>query len=249
MMSAIEGNHLKNNYGSGIISAGDGSQVLSNYVEECAQYRPAPAILVGISSNGTGNIVTGNRLLDNGSLIDYGICESVNPPAAIDEASNTLTQCTYARSDVQEYEGSYSYLLTKTVAAGTAATAYLTDNANTNDLHGLYASQEYRFGAWVYIPSAGMLGSELTLVIRDYVAAWEETAVACATTYDAWQYVEVTKTLRAGSIGATFGFAIASAAANAETAYTDNLRLTPMGTGNLHNQNFYDAGTSTYTGV
>ena len=207
-------------------------------------------VSISIYASADKTIVTGNTTVNCGNLMLNGSCEDVGAVPAIDpEVANTLTQCTYATSAAQAYSGSNSFLLTKTVAAGTAATAYLTDNANTNDLHGLYAGQEYRFGAWIYIPAGGMTGAELTLVVRDYVAAWEEAAQACALTYDAWQYVEVTKTLRAGSIGATFGFAIASTAANTETAYTDNLRLTPMGTGNLHNQNFYDAGTNTYTGV
>ncbi len=208
------------------------------------------ALYTGIYvSAGTKNTVSANLIKNCGNIIDRADCESATVPAIDSEVGNTLTQCTYARSDVQQYEGTYSYLLTKTVAAGTAATAYLTDSAATNDLHGLYAGQEYRFGAWVYIPAGGMTGAELTLVIRDYIAAWEEEAQACANTYDEWQYVEVTKTLRAGSTGATFGFAVASTAENAELAYTDNLRLTPMGTGNLHNQNFYDGGTGTYIGV
>jgi parallel beta-helix repeat protein len=246
----ISGNTILRNKYFGLTIGGDRGTAIDNVIEENCWSDPASSVRAGLEvASGTGNGITDNYLKDNGTFIARSDCESATPPAIRGEVANTLTQCTLVQSAAQAYEDSNSYLLTKTVAAGTASTAYLTDSAATNDLHGLYAGQEYRFGAWVYIPAGGMLGSELTLVIRDYVAAWEEQAQACALTYDAWQYVEVTKTLRAGSIGATFGFAIASAAANAETAYTDNLRLTPMGTGNLHNQNFYDAGTNTYTGV
>ena len=108
----------------------------------------------------------------------------------------------------------------------------------------------YTLSRWVYIPAAsGILGSEVLLAIGDYAAgAWAENVQAAALTYDAWQLVSVTRTIRATATGAYVREQAASAAALNEYYYVDDIRHRPDGVSNEHLQQFSDAGTGTRQG-
>jgi hypothetical protein len=128
-------------------------------------------------------------------------------------------------------KGTGSYRCEKTIAAGTLGRVYLQDNSLTTDLHGLSLSTQYTFTAWLYIPAAsGILGSEITLNLADYNSGWDVTSQAAANTYDAWQQVTVTRTLRGiGTTGARVYVNMASTADTNEYFWIDNLTLSPLG--------------------
>jgi parallel beta-helix repeat protein len=171
----------------------------------------------------TGRVFSANMLCRHDTLIDRGGCESTTNPAMYGETSTTLSNATFARSETRSYSGRYSYLGTKTVAAGTAATITLADSEAAGDMHGLTAGNTYTLKAAIYIPT-GMLGSELSLAIVDSAGS---TTQAASNTYDEWQIVEVEHTLDAGATYAYPQIQIASAAANTETFHIDQIKLIP----------------------
>jgi hypothetical protein len=208
------------------------------------------AISLGASSVRT--VVIGNSAFDNGNLVDRGNCEgdgAGNEPH-ITADGGSVSNATFARSNVQKYAGTYSYLFTKTVAAGTAAYAWLVDNNTTTDMHTLSIKQgSYKLKAQVYVPAGAIDHAEVNLIVSQYyAAAWNDTLVACADTTDAWQAVEVTMTMDAACTGVRVGFVALAAAALNETFYVDNIQFIPMGVANEHQNNFYDAGTDTQVG-
>jgi hypothetical protein len=160
------------------------------------------------------------------TLLDRGDCESTTSPMIAGETVPVLTNALWARSAAQKYYGTYSYEGIKNIAAGTSAEVHLVDAVSTSDLHGAVPGTKYTFIARIRIPSSGMLGSELKLRVRDYASgAWEETEQAAANTYDAWQYVYVTRTIRGTATGFDLYFQMDSAAALNENSFGDDLRL------------------------
>jgi len=195
--------------------------------------------VLNVKQERNGNFWEDYVLSREDNLMDRGNCESATVPAIFGETANTLSNATFAQSTAQFFQGANSYLFTKTIAAGTEAYASFQDNEATNDLHGLAASKEYKLGAWVYIPSGGILGTEITLQILDYVAGWVATSQAAANAYDEWQYVEATRTLNAGIGGTAIKVVADSAAALNETFYIDNIRLTPTDRTEAHDQSLF----------
>ncbi len=198
--------------------------------------------------------VIGNTCYDNGNLIDRGNCESGggaspedgNSPMMFDESNPDATNCTWQRSSDFAYEGTHSYKFTKAVATGTNAWINLVDNTLAADMHGLVAGVEYPFEVYIYIPTAsGILGSEILLQIIDYQGGSAVTSQAAANTYDAWQKVTVTRTLRAGATGARIRIYSGGSAEINEYFYVDKVLLLPVGTHNEHKQNFKNSGTGT----
>jgi hypothetical protein len=161
--------------------------------------------------------------LSTTNLIDLGTCESATPPAMTGETSNTLVSCTFARSSAVSRNGTYSYKFTKT---GDWPLAGLSDNTNTNDLHGLVPGRTYTFNAWVYIPAGDILGTEIYIFIQDYVgAAWVQASAQATNTYDEWQLLTVTKTIDPAAPGAYILFYCANTAGNGEFFYADDISL------------------------
>jgi parallel beta-helix repeat protein len=228
------------------ISGGADCKIQSNKIFECSD------IGIKILNTASRSMVQNNLCLDNGNLIDHGDCETTgagNDPHITGDGGS-LSNATFARSAAQKYAGTYSYLFTKTVAAGTAAYAWLVDNNTTTDMHGLSIKQgSYKLKAQVYVPAGGMDHAEVNLIVSQYYGgAWNDTLVACADSYDAFQAVEVTMTMNAACTGTRVGFAALAAAENTETAHFDNIQFIPMGVANEHQNNFYDAGTDTQLG-
>jgi hypothetical protein len=104
-------------------------------------------------------------------FIDRGDCESATPPMLTGETVPVATvNGTWARSGVQKYTGSYSWLLTKTTAGGAGeAICYLCDTSAVNDMHGLVAGNTYKLHAHVY--SDVVTPSQVSLVLLEYYAA------------------------------------------------------------------------------
>jgi len=159
-------------------------------------------------------------------LLDRGDCESVGAPIIFGETANYSGNASYARSNVQAYENTYSGLVTKTVAAGSTGYYGFCDAVNFADKHGLIDGQTYTLEFELYIPAAsGILGTEVLIEIQDYLGAWQATTQAAVNTYDAWQKVTVTRALRAGATGIYFGIQLASAAALNEYCYIDLVKM------------------------
>jgi len=230
--------------GYGIYVIGDYNSIKANRVLNATHH--------GIHiASGLFNQIESNACQWNGkNLIDRPDCESATPPATYGELSNTLTNATFVQSAAKFHAGANSYLFTKTIAAGTAASAYLTDNVTTTDTHGMFAGHQYTFDPWVYIPGGGMTGTNITIVIDQYyAAAWHATTQACANTYDAWQQPTVTATLDASCTGFRVGFLVAAAEAINTIFYADDVELFDTNpVTNVYNRNFYDAGTNTQVG-
>ena len=157
------------------------------------------------SGGGEGTLWTVTKARE---LIDRGNCEDLISPKIFGEFLIYSINATWARDNTQAYEGTYSYKFTKTVAYGTVARVELGDNANTDDMHGLITEKRYKLKMRVYIPSGGMLGSEININIYDYVTGWEFVTQNLVDTYDQWQLVEVTKTIRVGATGILLRIAV-----------------------------------------
>ena len=203
---------------------------------------------IKIASTAERTLVVGNHSIDNGDLIDRGNCESTTSPMIFGETVPLIVNALWARDNAQAYEGTYSYKYTKDVAAGTGASVDLADNNTSTDMHGLIAGLEYVFSCRIYIPSGGLLGTEIALRIFDFDGGFANTSQLAANIYDEWQEVSVTRTLRSAATGAIIRLAIGSGAENAELFYVDNIRLQPLGISNEHEQNFKDDGTDTQVG-
>ena len=256
--SSTKGGNFKNNkiynltgsQSKGIIlQYSDNVEVCNNNIQEVTGYDSlylTTAIDIDASSDNAN--ILGNYCLNNGALINDGDCEdAVNPPQT---DGNLATNTTAARSGVVEYEGDYSYKITKTNAAGTGASYWFVDNNTTTDMHGTVIKQgSYRLGLWGYVPTTGgCAAAEFRIVISQYyTGAWHDE-VDTMTGLDAWEYLEKEITLNAAITGFKVGVEFLSTAAVNEFAYIDNVRLTPMGVGNEHNNNFYNDGTNTILG-
>ena len=143
---------------------------------------------------------TPSQNMDN--LIDRGDCESVTGPAIFNETVNSLVNSTFARSAAQKRNGSYSYLYTKTIAAGTTSTARFVSSLDTANMHGMIANHTYTISVWVYIPSVSG-ATDLILKIMDYSGgSWNTSQAAAAALLDQWQLITITRTLSAGATGA-----------------------------------------------
>jgi hypothetical protein len=170
-----------------------------------------------------GRVFPSSMLVRSDTLIDRGGCESTTAPSMLGETSATLSNATFARSTGQVYHGRYSYLLTKTIAAGTAATVTLADSVAGGDTHGMTASATYTLSMKVYIPSGAMLGSEFVIALVDSVGSGTQAAT---NVYDSWQHVSVSR----GGHAFTYAYPqiqIAAAAAINETVYIDDIKLVP----------------------
>ena len=149
---------------------------------------------------------------------------------------------------MQAYEGTYSRKFTRNVATGTGALIQFVDVIGIGDLHGIIPGLEYQLSARIYIPSGGILGTEILFQMQDYAAGWIGTDGYAVNTYDEWQELSFSRTIRAAATGFLFQLVAAATAENAELFYVENLRMLPLGVHNEHLQNFLDAGTDTQVG-
>jgi len=207
---------------------------------------PGTSTLPGIYIYSADNIiVTHNECRNNGNLIAYSSCENVTDPYIIGDGSS-LSNATFARSDTEVYQDSYSFKLTIT-AGGSEGIARQCDNGNTNDMHELLAGYTYKAYAYVYVPSTGgCTAAEAKLRFSYYDSgAWTDDEQA-ATGQDAWELLQTAEvTIPATATGAKMEVLIESTASDGEICYFDNLRLQPIGIHNEHEQNFEDDGTDT----
>lgn len=160
------------------------------------------------------------------NLIKYADCEDATYPPQLD--GNSASNVSASRSAVVAYEGTYSYKLNKNVAGGASAYYRLTANGATDDLHGLVPGVTYRIDIQVYIPSGGMLYNEVWLYLYDYEGSWGSTYVSAVATYNAWQKLTVTRTIRADATGTQIWLYFGSPALLNEHFYIDEVVITPV---------------------
>lgn len=158
--------------------------------------------------------------------IDRGDCESATPPMIFDETVPLLSNATFARDITEAHGDTYSYKVTKTIAAGTAAYVYLVDSSAIDDMHGMVAGHTYTKSLWVKVPTAsGIALNEVSIGIRDYDGSWEETESANPTSLDTWQKLTVTRTIRVGAVAANIRLLVESTAADTEYFYVDDIEM------------------------
>jgi hypothetical protein len=163
------------------------------------------------------------------NLIERGDCESTTPPMIFGETVPLTTDATFARSSDQAYEGTYSYKMTKTSAAGgTTSRVYLVDDISSADLHGLIAGLEYTIVAQVYIPSSGgPAASETKLYIQSGNGGFTNSDVDTASEQDEWEELTATLTLDSSDDRFRIIILLETTAALNEYIYIDNIRLYP----------------------
>jgi hypothetical protein len=191
---------------------------------------------------------SGNHVVNCGQLIDYGHCEYSDEPMVLGETTpfhNSLSS--YARSDDQAYEGTYSY---KAVSNGAASDLILnfSDNQSTSDMHGLLPGVEYKLEFWSYVPAGEITPTNITTQIQDWGgSSWNNTQTTWGSTTGAWQKITLTKDVPAGAPGLLLRLAyVASGSHSAGNAiYVDNIRLYPTKNQNAHENLLKDEGTDT----
>ncbi len=157
----------------------------------------------------------------------------------------TLANATWARSDEQAHEGSYSYKITKGASGGDNANAYLQVGSGTTDLHGLIPGVQYTFEAWVYVPSSGGCAvGEAQLRLAAYVSSWGAGSAA-ATTNDAWEKLSLTYSIPFPTTGTRAAIRMDDLASTGEYFYVDNIRLYPTKHQNMNETLLKDEGTET----
>ncbi len=256
----ISNNSVHDNYQDGILITGGGILVTKSYnnlvsnnqVVNNAQSDASdePAGIGMWTTDVYKTLVINNVCEDNGNIIDHSPCESTDAPHIHGDAMS-LSGCTSERSTAEYYAGSYSHKITQTDAS--TGEYRFCDNVTKNDLHGLYPNTQYKLSAYVYRLSTGSpTTAEVKLIVgytTDAAGAWHETTGNISTEADAWALAETTNVNLANAVGAKALIRINAAASTDEYIFIDNVRLQPIGTHNLHSQNFYDAGSNTYIGV
>ena len=108
-------------------------------------------------------------------------------------------------------------------SGGGVGNVFLTDNADSSDLHGLIPGQTYTFTCWIYIPSGSFAAADIGFQIFDYTTLWLATTVHPSAVYDAWQEVTVTRTIRSLATGAFVKFYTPSD--SGKTFYVDDISV------------------------
>jgi len=159
------------------------------------------------------------------NLIDRGDCESSVTPMVFGETVPQLTNATFTRSAEQKNSGNYSYKIIKTIDVGQGIVRFI-DVTATDDMHGLIAGETYTLEAWVYIPTiSGLALNEIKIFLYDYQGGWQSTPSTNPTSFDTWQKLTVTRTLRGSATGTSATLLIESAASINEYLYIDDIKL------------------------
>ena len=203
------------------------------YVDDISRPFTITDLLQGTFDVSSGNYTRGQKVsadivgLATVNLIARADCESTTNPAMLNETTANPNNCTFARSAAQAFQGTYSYLMTKTVAPGTISWVAFADNTSTSDLHGVSPGDTITLSAWVYVPTTGGPSSlsEVFLRIAYYDAVWITTDSSAPAAYDTWQRLTVTATLSGGATAFSPQLIIDSAAASGEFCYIDNIQV------------------------
>lgn len=234
---SIYGNH-NIIYGNSIVDSGGKNE--SNFTTNIS----------ALYISGERNQLFNNIAKDNGNLIDRSTCErSSTSPMIFGEVAPTASNCTWGFTSTGPYEGTGQYRFSKTAAAGTRAYLHLVDNVGAADVHGLIPGTQYEWSGWFKASSSGSAGYQGPRIYQVTTGGGASSATAVTVATASWQWVAVTATIYVNATTAYIGFWASSSLGNTHLFDVDNLRLFPPGTTNVHNQNFYDGGTDTYTGL
>ena len=179
-----------------------------------------------ISKDLTGaSIELGCRVVPR-NLVDRGDCRSATSPMMFMEKTPVLADCTWTHDRGKQYQGMESYLFTKTVAAGTACAVTLTDNEDTDDMHGAVPGSTLLLSGRLWVPAGAILGTETLLDIQQYyAAAWHSSTIAGVALYDEWQALELEVAINAAATGFHFGLYVFATAAITEYFWATDIRL------------------------
>lgn len=202
----------------------------------------------GVSEVGITNLLTYGSPGTNGFLLrrfknhvayDRTNCEDATNGPAVSGENPLLSNVTTARSTLHVHSGTYSYELTKSIAAGTAGVYDFQADETTSAMHGYLASHNMAFGFWLYLPS-GVTNTKITLTFYEYYSAtWNATNVTPAAVYDGWQWVNISKTLNASTAGTIMRLAFDSTLALNTKIYIDDVST------EFVNLEYYAAGPAT----
>jgi len=227
------------------VSSADDVFIANNRMLNCFQ-----GIFVALAATISRTRINNNYGINNGQLIDNGQCETTTAPMLTPETTPDSSHVTFARDSDQAYEGTYGFKATKSIAAGTAGYVRLNDNHTNTDLHGLIAGTDYRLELRLYIPSGGILNTEITIEIEHYASgSWSGSTVQPAAMYDSFQELVLTHTIVAGATGASINIDLASAAELNEHLWVDVLRFRVNGITSPHNHQIIDYGTNTVVNI
>lgn len=159
--------------------------------------------------------------------MDRKDCESTTPPMVKGQTVPVLYNATWARSADFKHGGSYSYKLTKTIAAGTAAYAMQVDDGGTSTLNNFVPGRSYRFGAWLYVPTAsGIQVGEVYLRTQQYAnGAWTGEPLYFSGAKDTWLYQEMIIDVDPDATHVDIEIVVAAAASLNEYFYIDDFSL------------------------
>ena len=214
----------------------DDNQITGNTLTNCSN---------GFLTENTADrtFFSGNKTIKIGQLVSNSNCETTTAPT-IDGVADTSSNVTYARDSAQKHTGSYSYKMTST-GSGTVY-AYLHDNGgSTSELRNLNVGRTYTIEAWVYIPSGvGITGTNFGITFQDYQGGWGWTTGGATNTYGSWQFVSVTRMIRASATAVNIYFAWSASGAG-EYLYLDDIRAYPNNNFNDHSFQLKDSGSDT----
>ena len=187
----------------------------------------------------------GDLALWNGStednLMDRGECESTTSPMIMEETvpyEPTPGNQSWSRDATAPYMGSYNRRLNKDVASGAGdAETFLTDNKNTDDMHGLIAGTKYTL-AFIGKPDE-ITNVHIVIIHEYYSGGWYETAILTDTA-GSWKRYSQTITLNAGTTGFAISIFIGSNAALNSTFDIDNIRLIKGADSDIEKAGFLD---------
>ena len=156
--------------------------------------------------------------------VEYGDCENANSPT-LDGGTSGLADATWARSSSQKKGGVYSWVLTKSAAAGVdPGVVYLTDNTNNTDMHGLTAGNTYYVSLWMY-SDVGTVTNATVKFQEYYGGSWHDTLSFDPDTASTWESKSSSVTLNATTTAVTIEVTIATAEDAGKVLYIDELSV------------------------
>lgn len=175
-----------------------------------------------------GQTVTADIIgLATQNLIENADCESATAPRFLRDTADGAIDCTFARDSAEAYAGTYSYKMTKTVAAGTAA-SYRFNDDNGTYIDTYFEGLTITFSVYVYVPTTGGPSdlSEVFIRLNDNDGGgFDSSDSGSPTAYDTWERLSITRTFRPGLTNARMMVRIESTAANGEYIYVDNIQV------------------------
>ena len=168
-------------------------------------------------------VITTNAQVNEFCYVDNISLKELTPPMVRGEITPFVTNCSGTFSLDQAHAGMQSFKIVKNTAAEAGVSFwYFVDNISAADLHGIVPGSTYTPSVWVWIPSGGVLLSEILLVLR---VDGSTAATAAPTVFDTWE--ELTFSYEVESDAVSFGLTmrIATSAALGEFIYIDDASL------------------------